>query len=519
MTAVVNSIAYRGAASRNWRVASGLLVGLLAVLGLLYFDTVRSMVSIWIRSDTYAHGFLILPISVYLVWERREVLANAVPEPTLAAVWLMLPVGAIWLLGHLVDALVVQQYAYVLLSILAIWAMLGSALSRFLAFPIGFLLFAVPVGEGLISPLMNFTADFTVGMLRLTGVPVYRDGTFFSIPTGDWSVVEACSGLRYLLASVTLGALYAYLTYTKLWKRLLFFGLAIVVPILANGMRAYLIVMIAHLSDMRFATGVDHLIYGWVFFGVVVAIMFAVGAIWRDPPSEEVSGLSLRGATHSTRKAWTVGFAALVAGGLWSGVGWVLDRPGAWPEDAVVLHTPSPVGDWRPESTGLWDWRPHTKGVDGDIYRFYRSARGPVGLYLGVYRSQREGEELINSANQMVLQGEALWSDKEMASRSRIAGSPSATVTQHRLSSASGRHLLVWEWYRVGRFATGNSYIAKIAEAANRLVGGRRDGTLIAIAAPYRDDPADAARLLREFLSAMWPSIETELDRAVSSRP
>ena len=160
---------------------------------------------------------------------------------------------------------------------------LGTRLAGLLAFPLGFLLFAVPVGEGLIYPMMNFTADFTVAMLRATGIPVFRDGTFFSIPTGDWSVVEACSGVRYLIASVTLGALYAYLTYTKLWKRLLFCLFAIAVPVLANGLRAYMIVMIGHLSGMNYAVGVDHLLYGWVFFGMVITVMFFVGSFWRDP--------------------------------------------------------------------------------------------------------------------------------------------------------------------------------------------------------------------------------------------
>ena len=140
----------------------------------------------------------------------------------------------------------------------------------------------MPFGEALIPPLIDFTADFTVTALQLTGIPVYREGSFFTIPSGNWSVVEACSGLRYLIASFTLGALYAYLTYRSLKRRLIFIALSVIVPIIANGVRAYLIVMTGHLSDMSLAVGIDHLIYGWVFFGLVMLLLFWAGSFWRE---------------------------------------------------------------------------------------------------------------------------------------------------------------------------------------------------------------------------------------------
>jgi exosortase len=119
----------------------------------------------------------------------------------------MLFIGFGWFLGYVVDALVIKQFAFVGIIALSVWSVIGTPAARLLAFPIAFLLFAVPAGEALTHPLMNFTADLTVGLLRLTGIPVYRDGLFFSIPSGDWSVATACSGIRYLIASVTLGSI------------------------------------------------------------------------------------------------------------------------------------------------------------------------------------------------------------------------------------------------------------------------------------------------------------------------
>ena len=309
---------------------------------------------------------------------------------------------------------VVQQYAFVALLILAIWAMVGTPVARFLSFPLGFLLLAVPVGDDLTYPLMNFTADFTVGLVRATGIPVYRDGTFFSLPSGDWSVVEACSGIRYLLASVTLGILYAYLTYNSLWKRLLFVGVSALVPIVANGLRAYMIVMIGHLSGMQLAVGVDHLIYGWVFFGIVIAIMFAVGSIWRDPIADVSSGIIVQGVG---RGVLGVALATIAAAAFWPGLLAVLERNSVSAGVSVERISPNPSGGWQPETQSLWSWRPRLGGGDAQFVGFYRDIEGSVGLYLDLYRTQRPGAELVTFANNMVSNHGSQWSVKEITTR------------------------------------------------------------------------------------------------------
>ncbi len=127
--------------------------------------------------------------------------------------------GLGWLAGHVADIQVVAQFGLVGMVIAAVWASLGNAVTRQLIFPLGFLFFAVPVGEPLVQPMMEFTASFTVELLRLTGIPVYREGLYFSLPSGNWSIVYECRGVRYIIASVTLGVLYAYLAYRSYWRR------------------------------------------------------------------------------------------------------------------------------------------------------------------------------------------------------------------------------------------------------------------------------------------------------------
>ncbi|HEX7234989.1 MAG TPA: exosortase A, partial [Nitrosospira sp.] len=213
------------------RVAAVLASITVAVILFAYHATTWSMISIWERSDTFAHGFLILPFSAYLIWTQREKLTTIPPQPSLLALFVLAVLGFGWLLAALASVQVLEQYFFVTMIPAIVWAILGSRMVLALAFPLAYLLLAVPFGEALIPPLIEFTADFTVKALQLSGIPVYREGSFFAIPSGNWSVVEACSGLRYLIASFTLGTLYAYLTYHSLMRRLVFIALSVIIPI------------------------------------------------------------------------------------------------------------------------------------------------------------------------------------------------------------------------------------------------------------------------------------------------
>ena len=317
----------------GWLLPGALTLGVLLVLAAVFWPTLYSMVEVWDRSETFTHGYLIFPISAWLIWRQRDELARMQPRPDLRGLILLAAAGAGWLLADAGSVNVVAQYAFIAMLIAAVWTLLGWTFVWAAFFPLMFLFFAVPVGEFLIQPLMGVTADFTVAMLQATGIPVYREGMFFSIPSGDWSVVEGCSGLRYLIASVTLGVLYAYLTYRSWKRRLLFSIAAIIVPVFANSGRAYMIVMIAHLSDMKLALGVDHYIYGWVFFGIVMLLLFWIGSFWREddqpqpgqPQGRCAAGRHVAGACRSCR--WRS--LALLVAGLWPAYASWLERASA----------------------------------------------------------------------------------------------------------------------------------------------------------------------------------------------
>jgi EpsI family protein len=368
-----------------------------------------------------------------------------------------------------------------------------------LAFPLGFLVFAVPFGEGLIPVLMEFTASFTVRALELTGIPVYRDGLHFSIPSGDFEVARACSGIRYLIASLALGTLYAHLTYHTFWRRALFVALSLVVPLVANGLRAYLIVMIAYWSQMRLAVGVDHLIYGWIFFGLVMFALFWLGLAFREPgpaPAvESATPAAARDADGASRLVVPALVAALTLAAAPLAARQLARMPAA---EATAPQLPAAAASWRGPLEPALAWRPEYRGASDERIARYDGGDGAVQVAVLSYTAQRQGAELINSEN---LPYDSRWrlvaSD---AVRAPDGAGGTHRVRATRVHGAGGR-LLVWHWYAIGADSTASEAHAKLIQAWSALRGGG-GATLIAIATPEEPDAGAAAARLAAWLDA-----------------
>jgi exosortase A len=486
----------------------------------LYLGTARSLVAIWNSSETFAHGYIILPISLWLIWRRRAVFDAIPARPWAPALALLAILGAGWLLARMGEVQVVMQYAFVAMLPVVALAMLGRRLAGALAFPLLFLLLAVPFGEVFVNPLINLTADFTVWAVQATGIPVLRNGTRFDLPTGSWSVVEACSGVRYLISSFTLGCLYAYLTYRSTRKRLLFVLVSIVVPIIANGLRAYMIVMIGHLSGMELATGVDHLIYGWLFFGLVMLLMFWVGSFWREDelaPGQATTAAATAatvGSTHaapvgSQRMALMCGAVVLLAA-LWPGFARYMDGANLNPNPLQLSN----VAIGWPQVAPFADWTPRWVDPDASYRATFQNsaAMPPVTLDMIAYRNQRNGKSLISSINGLAAPDDA-WHAVGGAMRSEPLDGQTITLRETRLNGPGGQ-ILVWHWMSIDGHVTANNYVGKLLQAQAKLRLRGDDGAVVLLSAPVRDNPEAARAALRAFMAGQGRAIERALDHA-----
>jgi exosortase A len=295
-------------------------------LGLLTRHDWAEMAWQWWNASNVNHILLIPPILGWLVKLRWPELAKLRPAawwPGL--VWLGAGLLA-WALGTAASVNLLAQFGAVMLLQAAIAVLLGPRIVAGLLFPLAYMIFLVPFGDEIVPPLQRLTADMAVALTQWSGVPASISGVFIDTPVGRFEVAEACSGVKFLVAMIALGTLVAHLCFRSAKRRALFMAACVVVPILANGVRAWGTIYVAQSRGVAFAAGFDHVVYGWIFFAVVMAVL--LGLSWRffdrapndpliDAEAIEASpalGLMVQFGIDGWRALAAMLFAAAVAG-------------------------------------------------------------------------------------------------------------------------------------------------------------------------------------------------------------
>lgn len=468
-------------------LAGLLIAAILAAFG----ETLVGMVAVWVGSRTYNHGFLILPIVLYLVWLRRDRLQAMTPRASALGLLWLAGAGALWLAGELAQANVVQHISLVLMLQGAVLTVFGPAFSRALLFPLAYLLFMVPFGDFAIEPLQALTANYTTILVRAMGVPIYLENWIIVIPGGSFLVAEACSGVRFLIATVALSALAANLLFERGWKRALFMLFAFLVPIAANVVRATGIVMVAWWSDFELAVGIDHIVYGFIFLSIVLLIMIAIAWWLRDPlpeqtaPAPRLARADLPASFRSL--ALPAGAAALLV--LTRLLGDLANAPHDVP--SVDLAAPALDGGWtlRAAETG---WQGHFPRADAARTWLLERDGERWRLFIAWYADEFRGKELVAFHNTLSGTRDAVPIEAGI-----LRDWPLADIPPPGWLALDGRQgaRAVWYWYRVDGKTMARARSAKLASMVGKLRGGDMPAAAIAIAGD--GDPRDGARLAR----------------------
>lgn len=487
--------------SRSGLIWGGLVIALL----LLYYPTTVSMVGTWWVSASYQHCMLIPLIIAFLVWERRSLFELTVPKPTMVGVALLLGASFLWILGRLVGVQVVQEFALVFSLQSLILAIFGWTVVKAMIFPIFFMLFLVPTGDFLVQPLQNVTADMTVWFLQLVDIPTYREGVFISTPSGHFHVAEACSGVRYLIAMVPLGLLFANMSFQSFGRRAAVMALAIVVPIIANGIRAFGIIYIAYVSDNKYALGVDHLIYGWIFFALVTLVLIGVGMLFADKPLD-MPAADYSWVRDDERKdnagfERTIALASIAIIGVSAFISLRVDQV---PDNIVIpdMRPPVVAAGWRYSGQlQEGEWLPEFVGASNTIAaRYVRSADGAeVIFYYAYYAYQRDGAELIQYSNTLTPDGWDWNGDRKEKHGDRMLNQSEVTNR--------GRSRLVWSWYAVDGTLSVDRVMTKINHLWARLSGRADTGVVVAFSTPITHRPDEAPAILAHFLDNLDQSL------------
>ena len=266
------------------RSIPALVIGL-GLLSVIFFHEIIAAVRVWMASTAYNHCFLILPIVVWLIWDRRDRLVNLQPQPAWWAVFLALGFALLWLVANRLGVMEGQQLVVMGIVQCLFLGILGWRIYRAMIAPFLYLFFLIPFGGFLTPALQNFTTQFTKIGLDFLGIPNFVTGNTIEISAGVFYIAQACAGLRFLIAAIAFSVLYALLIFKSFWRRALFILLSLFVPVIANGFRALGIVWLGHALGSAQAAATDHVLYGYIFFSIVLALLILLGLPFRQDQS------------------------------------------------------------------------------------------------------------------------------------------------------------------------------------------------------------------------------------------
>ena len=295
------------------------LLSMLLLWLAFFWQGVVTAIDIWWGNEIFNHCFFVLPTTAYLIYLKQDSLFSNNIKPTLLPLFAIVPLCVLYVVGRVGDIQLFMHIATFTLLPVLIWTIIGHNAAKSILFPLVFLLFAIPVGEQLIPFLQEITADGSVTLLKMVGVPLYRNGLYIEIPAGRFLVAEACSGVSFFIVSIVIGSLFSYLSFVSPTKKVVFVTISVFLPVVANIIRVFGIIYIAHKTDMEYAAGADHLIYGWFFFAFVIMCLLGIGELLRDKgvENEHLSQMQRGNIQLNTKKVALV-YLVLIIFGVWS---------------------------------------------------------------------------------------------------------------------------------------------------------------------------------------------------------
>jgi len=455
------ALALEGASvpTSRWRPHFAALGMAAAAILLLFHRDAADVVAFWWTSSTFNHCLLIPPIIAWLVWQRLPQLRALAP----AAWWpglLPLAAGALsWLLGEASGVDFARHLGLLLMLQGSVIAIFGKAVARGLTFPLAYAFFLLPIGEEIVPFMQTVTAEIAAVLLGLSGVSAHLEGIFITTPVGYFEVAEACAGVKFLIAMLAFGTLVANLCFRSWRRRAVFLAASVAIPVLANGVRAWGTIYIAELSgSTAFAESFDHVVYGGVFFAIVIALI--LGLFWPyfdravDDPWFDPAALAANRPARLTYVA-AAAIALVAVPPLWAGA---ISAAGT---EAVPAEIAMPeVAGWQRLPSGP-EWVPAYAGADRVARARYRSRDGrQVDLVIAVFARQSEGRELVGFGL-----GDApgwAWT----------AAAPAPPDGRAERIASHGLERQVLSFYRVGDVVTGSGVGVKLETLKVRLLGG-----------------------------------------------
>jgi exosortase D (VPLPA-CTERM-specific) len=508
-----------------WKYPAGfwLLLGSIMVLGGLAFQyTISDMLYRWNTQEEYGYGYLIPVITLFLIWQRKNQLAEIEFRPSWWGLLLVMSGGVLFFLGEVATTYTLAQYGLVVTILGVALTLLGWKAFRIIMVPLALLFFMVPlppfIYNTLSTKLQLVSSALGVDVIRLFGISVYLEGNVIDLGTYKLQVVDACSGLRYLFPLASLAFVAAYIYQGAFWKKAVIFLSSIPITVLMNSFRIGVIGILVEYGGPEQAEGFLHYFEGWVIFMACISLLVLEMALLAKVGSSRLSladafAIELPGnlpdaLERRVRKvsafSWSVPalLAMLVAVSLY-----VHGKQNIIPQRRVFAEFPLSFAGWQGTTGKLEENILASLKTEDYIISDYRNDSGElVNFYVAYYADQAAGSA-AHSPRACIPGGG--WLIKELTTRP-VAGASfgGRPLMVNRLLIKKGDYTqVVYYWFQQrGRDIT-SEWMVKWYLFWDAMTRNRTDGALVRLTSLVMpgEDVGDADRRLVRFADAVFP--------------
>jgi exosortase D (VPLPA-CTERM-specific) len=522
------------------------------LLGYLYVDSLAFLFQHWTGSEDYSHGMFVPLISLFLIWQARHRITVAGIENSW---WGLAVISAglfLYWIGEFATLYVLQHVSLWMVIVGLVIGLIGARGTRAIAFPLAYLLTSIPLPvflyASLSSQLQLWSSALGVGCLQLVGVTAFREGNVIDLGPIQLQVVEACSGIRYLLPLTALALLCAYLFKDRMWKRVVLVLSSIPISVLVNGFRIGMIGVLVEWYGQGAGEGFYHLFEGWVLFmaslGLLILEMWVLSRIWtmgdrssflsrftwtdsnlqggtmldvRGPRSEATTSVSTSNLQPQASNRLFPGPAYLCSVALLVPVAFastlMVEREEVSPPRAMFVDFPMTLEGWLGTSLTLEKQYIDALRFDDYVLADYRFGNGqPVNLYAAYYRSQRKGQSAHSPQSCLPGGGWEISSFNSVDLPANSGMVRSLHVNRALIQKDSQKQIVLY-WFKQRDRILSNEYLVKVYLFWDALSRGRTDGALVRIASLV--GPGETEDIVDQRLRRFVSTIEPELARYV----